>query len=139
MRVIAATHQDLEARVRQGLFREDLLHRLNVIRIEVPPLRQRREDIPSCSCITSTLPALELGVAPKTLTRGSAAALIDFRLAGQRASARQRLPPPDGDSRRAARSSAPTSRRISAAGTAAVSVGLDAGAREPGRRRGCCR
>src|SRR4029079_1621550 len=46
VRCIAATHQDLEERVRQGLFREDLLHRLNVIRIEVPPLRQRREDIP---------------------------------------------------------------------------------------------
>jgi len=46
VRVIAATHQDLEARVKEGLFREDLLHRLNVIRIGVPPLRNRREDIP---------------------------------------------------------------------------------------------
>src|SRR5690606_14874854 len=46
VRVIAATHQDLQARVREQLFREDLLHRLNVIRIEVPPLRSRREDIP---------------------------------------------------------------------------------------------
>ena len=46
VRVIAATHQNLEDRVKQGLFREDLFHRLNVIRIKLPPLRERREDIP---------------------------------------------------------------------------------------------
>ncbi|MBI5331838.1 MAG: nitrogen regulation protein NR(I) [Betaproteobacteria bacterium] len=46
VRVIAATHQALEDRVRQGLFREDLFHRLNVIRIKLPALRERREDIP---------------------------------------------------------------------------------------------
>jgi DNA-binding NtrC family response regulator len=45
VRVIAATHQDLEQRIREGLFREDLYYRLNVIPIEVPPLRQRGEDV----------------------------------------------------------------------------------------------
>lgn len=46
VRIIAATHQNLEARVQKGEFREDLFHRLNVIRVQLPPLRKRREDIP---------------------------------------------------------------------------------------------
>ncbi|MFT6285779.1 MAG: two-component system nitrogen regulation response regulator GlnG, partial [Alcanivorax sp.] len=46
VRIIAATHQDLEALVQQGAFREDLFHRLNVIRIHIPKLAERREDIP---------------------------------------------------------------------------------------------
>ncbi|MCK5902617.1 MAG: nitrogen regulation protein NR(I) [Cocleimonas sp.] len=45
VRVIAATHQNLEERVKQGLFREDLFHRLNVIRIQIPPLRERGDDL----------------------------------------------------------------------------------------------
>ena len=47
VRVVAATHQNLEENVKKGLFREDLFHRLNVIRIQLPALRQRREDIPA--------------------------------------------------------------------------------------------
>jgi two-component system nitrogen regulation response regulator GlnG len=78
VRVIAATHQDLEARVKQGLFREDLLHRLNVIRIEVPPLRQRREDIPELLIHYLAEAATELGVEPKTLSPEALAALSNF-------------------------------------------------------------
>jgi two-component system nitrogen regulation response regulator GlnG len=78
VRVIAATHQDLAERVRQGLFREDLLHRLNVIRIEVPPLRSRREDIPELLMHYLEAAAVELGVEPKVLTPEAAAALSLF-------------------------------------------------------------
>jgi two-component system nitrogen regulation response regulator GlnG len=78
VRVIAATHQDLEERVKQSLFREDLLHRLNVIRIEVPPLRQRREDIPELLMHYLNEAAVELGVEPKTLTPEAASALSNF-------------------------------------------------------------
>jgi two-component system nitrogen regulation response regulator GlnG len=82
VRVIAATHQDLEARVRDGLFREDLLHRLNVIRIGVPPLRQRREDIPELLRHYLDVAALELGVAPKVLTAEAEAVLVSFEWPG---------------------------------------------------------
>ena len=78
VRVIAATHQDLEARVKEGLFREDLLHRLNVIRIGVPPLRNRREDIPELLQHYLDVAAMELGVAPKSLAEDAAAALAAF-------------------------------------------------------------
>ncbi|HQR61174.1 MAG TPA: nitrogen regulation protein NR(I) [Methylophilaceae bacterium] len=67
VRIIAATHQDLEDRVRQGLFREDLFHRLNVIRLRLPPLRERREDIPLLARHFLQQSALELGVEPKQL------------------------------------------------------------------------
>jgi two-component system nitrogen regulation response regulator GlnG len=46
VRIIAATHQNLETLVEQGRFREDLFHRLNVIRIHIPPLRERKQDVP---------------------------------------------------------------------------------------------
>ncbi len=82
VRVIAATHQDLEARVRENLFREDLLHRLNVIRIEVPPLRNRREDIPDLLQHYLDVAALELGVAPKVLSEEAARALTAFEWPG---------------------------------------------------------
>ena len=82
VRVIAATHQDLEARVAGGQVREDLLHRLNVIRIDVPPLRQRREDVPELLRHYLDVAALELGVAPKSLTEEAQAALIAFHWSG---------------------------------------------------------
>jgi two-component system nitrogen regulation response regulator GlnG len=78
VRVIAATHQNLESRVKEGLFREDLLHRLNVIRIEVPPLRQRREDVPELLRHYLDVAALELGVAPKVLSEDAQSALLAF-------------------------------------------------------------
>ena len=82
VRVLAATHQDLEARVRSGLFREDLLHRLNVIRIEIPPLRERREDIPELLEHYLATAAQELGVEPKTLTPPARGALVAFAWPG---------------------------------------------------------
>jgi two-component system nitrogen regulation response regulator GlnG len=68
VRVIAATHQDLETRVKQGLFREDLYHRLNVIRLRLPALRERREDIPALARHFLAKSARELGVDGKRLT-----------------------------------------------------------------------
>ncbi len=68
VRVIAATHQNLEERVRTGLFREDLFHRLNVIRIELPPLRARREDVPDLIDHYMRVAAQELGADVKTVS-----------------------------------------------------------------------
>jgi two-component system nitrogen regulation response regulator GlnG len=65
VRVIAATHQDLEKRVREGSFRDDLYHRLNVIRVRIPSLRERREDIPLLARHFLAHSATELGVEPK--------------------------------------------------------------------------
>ena len=71
VRVIAATHQDLEQRVKQGLFREDLYHRLNVIRLRLPPMRERREDIPLLARFFLLKSARELGVEPKRLSEAA--------------------------------------------------------------------
>jgi len=68
VRVIAATHQNLEARVREGLFREDLYHRLNVIRIRLPAMRERREDIAPLARHFLAHSAQQLGVEPKRLS-----------------------------------------------------------------------
>ncbi len=65
VRIIAATHQDLEERVKVGLFREDLFHRLNVIRLRLPALRERREDIPLLIKHFLQQSASELGVETK--------------------------------------------------------------------------
>jgi two-component system, NtrC family, nitrogen regulation response regulator GlnG len=68
VRVIAATHQNLEQRVREGVFREDLYHRLNVIRLRLPNLRERAEDVPLLSKHFLATSAKQLGVEPKRLS-----------------------------------------------------------------------
>ncbi|MDD2884504.1 MAG: nitrogen regulation protein NR(I) [Dechloromonas sp.] len=81
VRVIAATHQNLETRVKDGLFREDLFHRLNVIRIRLPALRERREDIPLLTRHFLQKSARELGVETKRLSEAAIKYLsgLDFQ------------------------------------------------------------
>jgi two-component system nitrogen regulation response regulator GlnG len=67
VRIVAATHQNLERLVAEGAFREDLFHRLNVIRVHLPALRERREDIPQLARHFLARAAHELGVEAKTL------------------------------------------------------------------------
>jgi len=71
VRIIAATHQDLEARVKLGLFREDLFHRLNVIRLRLPAMRERRDDIPMLARHFLAKSARDLGVDGKRLSDGA--------------------------------------------------------------------
>ncbi|MFT3735929.1 MAG: nitrogen regulation protein NR(I) [Rhodocyclaceae bacterium] len=71
VRVIAATHQNLDQRVREGQFREDLFHRLNVIRLRLPPLRERREDIPILTRHFLVQSSQQLGVEAKRLTEAA--------------------------------------------------------------------
>jgi two-component system, NtrC family, nitrogen regulation response regulator GlnG len=75
VRVIAASNQNLQERVSRGLFREDLYHRLNVIRIELPPLRARAEDIPALLTHYMLIAAHELGVEAKVLAADALARL----------------------------------------------------------------
>ncbi len=82
VRVIAATHQNLEDRVRQGVFREDLFHRLNVIRLRLPPLRERKEDVPALARHFLQRSATELGVEPKRLSDAALAVLTHFEFPG---------------------------------------------------------
>ncbi len=82
VRVIAATHQNLEERVRQGGFREDLFHRLNVIRLRLPALRERREDIPVLARYFLQRSATELGVEPKRLSDAALTKLVAFDFPG---------------------------------------------------------
>ena len=82
VRVIAATHQDLEQRVKEGGFREDLFHRLNVIRLRLPALRERREDIPMLTRHFLQQSALQLGVDPKRISDGALARLGLFAFPG---------------------------------------------------------
>ena len=82
VRVIAATHQNLEQRVRDGSFREDLFHRLNVIRLRLPSLRERVEDIPLLSKHFLAASAQQLGVEPKRLADEALQHLARLELPG---------------------------------------------------------
>ncbi|MDP3822410.1 MAG: nitrogen regulation protein NR(I) [Burkholderiales bacterium] len=82
VRVIAATHQNLEDRVRLGAFREDLFHRLNVIRLRLPALRERNEDVPALTRFFLQKSAKELGVEAKRITDAALARLTRFDFPG---------------------------------------------------------
>ncbi|MEJ8854015.1 nitrogen regulation protein NR(I) [Variovorax robiniae] len=82
VRVIAATHQDLEQRVKQGNFREDLFHRLNVIRLRLPALRERREDVYALTRHFLQQSAKQLGVDPKRISDAALAQLSTFNFPG---------------------------------------------------------
>jgi two-component system nitrogen regulation response regulator GlnG len=82
VRVIAATHQNLEERVRQGVFREDLFHRLNVIRLRLPALRERREDVPALARFFLQKSAKELGVEAKRIADAALDRLMAFDFPG---------------------------------------------------------
>ena len=82
VRVIAATHQDLEQRVKDGVFREDLFHRLNVIRLRLPALRERKEDVPMLTRHFLQQSAKQLGVEPKRIADNALAQLGAFNFPG---------------------------------------------------------
>ena len=82
VRVIAATHQNLEKRVKEGLFREDLYHRLNVIRLRLPSLRERREDIPLLTQHFLQQSARQLGVEAKRMSDAAMHFLSGLELPG---------------------------------------------------------
>ena len=82
VRVIAATHQNLEQRVKDGAFREDLFHRLNVIRLRLPALRERREDIAMLTRHFLHTSAQQLGVEPKRISDAALAWLGVFAFPG---------------------------------------------------------
>ncbi|HEY1395641.1 nitrogen regulation protein NR(I) [Roseateles sp.] len=82
VRVVAATHQNLETLVKEGRFREDLFHRLNVIRLRLPPLRERREDVPLLARYFLQRSAGELGGEPKRLSEAALQRLVNFDFPG---------------------------------------------------------
>jgi two-component system nitrogen regulation response regulator GlnG len=82
VRVIAATHQDLEQRVKLGGFREDLFHRLNVIRLRLPALRERGEDVPALTRHFLQQSAKQLGVEPKRISDSALVQLATFDFPG---------------------------------------------------------
>ena len=82
VRVIAATHQDLEQRVKEGVFREDLFHRLNVIRLRLPALRERKEDVHVLTKHFLVQSAQQLGVEAKRISDQALDILSHFNFPG---------------------------------------------------------
>ncbi len=130
VRVIAATHQNLEERVRQGLFREDLFHRLNVVRLRLPPLRERQEDIAPLVRHFLQKSARDLAVEPKVLSDDALKLLGGIPVPRQRAAAREHLPLGHGDGagtadrrRRPARGSSRTDGRRARCGGRRCAIG----------------
>lgn len=82
VRIVAATHQPLEDRVKEGKFREDLYHRLNVIRLRLPALRERREDVAELAKHFLSVSARAVGVPAKRLSEAASFALSQFDYPG---------------------------------------------------------
>ena len=82
VRVLAATHADLEAQVREGRFRQDLFFRLAGFPVQVPPLRERKEDIPLLAQHFVEMFATEMGVSPPAITPDALATLVDYGYPG---------------------------------------------------------
>jgi two-component system nitrogen regulation response regulator GlnG len=82
VRIVTATHQPLEQRVEQGRFREDLFHRLNVIRLRLPPLRERKDDIPGLVELFLRTSATQLGVPARRVSPDAMRALVNFHYPG---------------------------------------------------------
>jgi two-component system nitrogen regulation response regulator GlnG len=82
VRIVAATHQPLEERVQEGKFREDLFHRLNVIRLRLPALRERREDVADLAKHFLSVSARAVGVPVKRLSESAVHALAQFDYPG---------------------------------------------------------
>ena len=82
LRLVFATNADLEAAVAEGRFRQDLLYRINVVKVAMPPLRERREDVVELTELFMHKLSQELGVPPVRLDRATAAALTDYRWPG---------------------------------------------------------
>ena len=111
VRIIAATHQNLEERVRQNLFREDLMHRLNVVRLRLPPLRERPDDIAPLARHFLLKSGRDLAVEPKIAVGRSVEGAGAVLVPGQRAAAGEHLSLAHRDGARASASRWPTCRR----------------------------
>ena len=82
IRVIAATNRDLDKAVAEGSFREDLYYRLNVVAIDMPPLRERMDDVPMLSEYFLATKADDMGARPKTLSDGARQMLLEYDFPG---------------------------------------------------------